>query len=160
MVIKKRKKNTRQRGSRTHGWGLVHRNSGQRGGAGNAGRGKKAHSNKPTNWLDKDNPRYFGKHGFIHHGAPTPDIVINIKDIENRLQTWIAEKKATQNGTTYEINLTQLSYTKLLSSGTATKKLKITITTATETAIKKIVAAGGNVILPEKKKAPTTTPKP
>ena len=150
MVVKKRKKVTRMRGTRTHGWGLVHRNSGQRGGAGNAGRGKKAHSNKPTNWLDKENPRYFGKHGFKPKGQNIEDKVINIIDIEQKLPEWTANKKTVLTGKTYEINLKELGYTKLLSTGKTTKTYKLTIQKATEKAIEKISAAGGSVITAEK----------
>lgn len=152
MVVKKRKKVSRQRGSRTHGWGLVHRNSGQRGGAGNASRGKKAHAKKPSNWLDKENPRYFGKHGFIHQGPTQNDIIVNIKDVEEKLSNWTAEKKAVINGKTCEINLTNLGYTKLLSTGKPTHQFKITIQKATEKAVKKITAAGGSVAVKEQSK--------
>lgn len=138
------------RGTRTHGWGLVHRNSGQRGGAGNAGRGKKSHSNKPTNWQDKSNPKYLGKHGFKPKGQPPEDKIINIVDIEQKLPQWTAEKKAVTNGKTHEINLKELGYTKLLSTGTATKTYKITVQKATEKAIKKISAAGGSVTTAQK----------
>ena len=64
MTINKRKKNTRQRGHSTHGWGSKkkHRGKGHQGGAGMAGSGKRADSKKPSIWKDK---HYFGKHGFI-----------------------------------------------------------------------------------------------
>ncbi len=146
MVVKRRKKITKMRGSRTHGWGLVHRNSGQRGGAGNAGRGKKAHSNKPTNWLDKSNPKYFGKHGFKHKGPLQNDTIIDIKTIEQQLPKWLAQKAATQQGAVFEINLEKLGYTKLLSTGKPTKKFKLTIKTATENAKQKINSAQGEII--------------
>lgn len=132
-------------GTRTHGWGLVHRNSGQRGGAGNASRGKKAHAKKPSNWLDKDNPKYFGKHGFVHKGPKIEDITINIKELDEKTQKWVQENKATKKENNYEINLESLGYTKLLSTGQTTKKLTITIRNATEKAINKITKAGGQV---------------
>lgn len=147
MVVKRRKKITKMRGTRTHGWGLVHRNSGQRGGAGNAGRGKKSHSNKPSNWLDKENPRYFGKHGFIHQGPLSDQVIINIYEVEDKLPQWIAEKKATLKDGKYDINLQTIGYTKLLSTGKATKKLMLTINSATEKAIQKITKAGGAVTI-------------
>ncbi|MBI4141916.1 uL15 family ribosomal protein [Candidatus Woesearchaeota archaeon] len=150
MVVKKTKKVTKMRGSRTHGWGLVHRNSGQRGGAGNAGRGKKAHSQKPSNWLNKENPKYLGKHGFKPKGRLNEDKIINIADIEEKLPKWTAEKKTMISGKTHEINLQEIGYTKLLSKGKATKTYKLTIQKATEKAIKKISAAGGSVITAEK----------
>lgn len=152
MATKKRKKNTRQRGSRTHGWGLVHRNSGQRGGAGNAGHGKKAHAKKPSNWKNKSNPKYLGKHGFISKSRTINDVTITIKDLEEKLPRWLTEKKALDNKGTYEINLTHLGYTKLLSTGKATKKFAITIANAVKNSVEKIKNAGGTIH--------TSTPQP
>ena len=62
MTVNKRKKNSRQRGSQTHGWGAKkkHRSFGNRGGKGMAGSGKRADSKKPSLWKE----RYFGKIGF------------------------------------------------------------------------------------------------
>lgn len=150
MVVKRRKKSTKMRGTRTHGWGLVHRNSGQRGGAGNAGRGKKAHAKKPSNWQDKKNPTYFGKHGFKYKGTAPEQKVINIKEIEEKLAMWLKENKATTKDNKYEINLTTAGYTKLLSTGKPTKKLAITVQTATEKSINKITKAGGTVTTQKK----------
>ena len=52
MTVNKRKKNSRQRGSHTHGWGAMkkHRGAGNRGGRGAAGSGKRADSKKPSIW--------------------------------------------------------------------------------------------------------------
>ena len=48
MVTNKRSKDTRQRGSNTHGWGAMkkHRGAGHRGGRGNAGTGKRGDAKK------------------------------------------------------------------------------------------------------------------
>ena len=64
MVIFKRKKNTRQRGSHTHGWGAKkkHRGKGNKGGSGNAGSGKRSDSKKPSFWKLKL-PKGFKKKG-------------------------------------------------------------------------------------------------
>ena len=55
MTVNKRKKNVRQRGHKTHGWGekKKHRGKGHQGGAGMAGTGKRADSKKPSIWKDK-----------------------------------------------------------------------------------------------------------
>jgi len=59
----KRKKVTKQRGSKTHGWGAMkkHRGAGNRGGRGMAGTGKRGDAKKPS--IQK-NKKYFGKYGF------------------------------------------------------------------------------------------------
>ena len=48
MTVNRRRKSSRGQGSVTHGWGKnKHRNSGSRGGYGNAGTGKKAQAKSP-----------------------------------------------------------------------------------------------------------------
>jgi large subunit ribosomal protein L15 len=50
MTTHRRKKNVKQRGSKTHGWGSMkkHRGAGNRGGRGKAGTGKRGDQKKPT----------------------------------------------------------------------------------------------------------------
>lgn len=144
MTINKRKKNSRLRGSHTHGWGAKkkHRGSGSRGGRGRAGSGKRADSKKPSIWND---PTYFGKHGFIPKGPAKTYEGISIKTIEDSLNSLIAQGAAKASGDATSIDLTAAGYTKLLSSGTPTRKLAITVTMASPRAIEKIKAAGGTV---------------
>ena len=140
MVVHKRKRVTRQRGSRTHGWGRLHRGSGNKGGAGNAGSGKKADGKKPS-YSD----RVFGKHGFTAHNSGPADVIINLVDIAQYLPGWIASKEAAHTGGVVTIDLGKLGYTKLLSAGKVTQKFKITVASASKGAIEKIKAAGGEV---------------
>ena len=65
MPINKRKKNTRQKGSHTCGWGSKkkHRKAGNRGGRGMSGTGKRS-DHKKTMILKKFGHEYFGKFGF------------------------------------------------------------------------------------------------
>jgi large subunit ribosomal protein L15 len=143
MVVNKRKKSSRSHG--THGWGRnKHRNSGQRGGYGNAGSGKKSDSKKPSIWGTKTD--YFGKHGFVSKGQITKDCVISVRDLEDKLPAFIAQKHAKQEAGVVVIDLTKLGYTKLLGTGKVTKKIKITIPTTTAGAAEKIKAAGGEVV--------------
>lgn len=140
MAFHKRKKITRARGSRTHGWGRLHRGSGNKGGAGHAGSGKKADAKKPHYW-----DREFGKHGFIAHNHQIVDVTINLKDIEQRLPHWIAQKHATVAAGVTTVDLSKLGFTKLLGDGRATKKLHVTVASASEKAVEKVKAAGGTV---------------
>lgn len=140
MAFHKRKRITRQRGSRTHGWGRLHRGSGNKGGAGNAGSGKKADAKKPS-YAD----RVFGKHGFIAHNSPAKHVVINLIDVSQRLPGWIASKEATHTGGVYTLDLGKLGYSKLLSQGEIKQKVKITVKAASKSAIEKVKAAGGEV---------------
>jgi ribosomal protein L15 len=140
MAFHKRKRITRQRGSRTHGWGRLHRGSGNKGGAGNAGSGKKADAKKPS-FAD----RVFGKHGFIAHNSATADTIINVGDVAQHLPKWVAAKHATHAAGLYTVDLGKLGYTKLLSQGKASVKMKLTISSASKSAVEKVKTAGGEV---------------
>ena len=128
MVVRIRKKISRQRGSKTHGCGSKKkaRGSGNRGGTGMAGTGKRAQQKKPT--ILKYFPDYFGKHGF-NSIRRIESNVINIKDLPSK----------------EEVNLTDLGYDKLLSQGTPKIKYKITVSSCSPKAKEKIEKAGGSV---------------
>lgn len=143
MTVNKRNRQSRKQGSGTHGWGRnKHRNSGQRGGYGNAGTGKKSHNKKPSIWaLD-----YFGKHGFVSRSR-THVAAITIKDVDQKLPGWVAKKQASQEGGTLVVDLGKLGYNKLIGTGNLTRKAKITVKTSSAGASKKIKAAGGELII-------------
>lgn len=145
MVVRKRKKSARQRGSGTHGWGSKkkHRGAGSRGGRGNAGQGKKAKQKKPRIWK---NTKYLGKYGFKRNVTKPEVKTINISDIEKGIGSKfdIKPKKGV-----YVIDLKKLGYDKLLGSGQVNEKFKITANKASKGAIKKVENAGGEVILPK-----------
>ena len=143
MTTKRRKKITKLRGSRTCGWGLVHRGAGQKGGAGNSGRGKKANAKNPVlgGWTKQD----MGKHGFIHHNPSPEDIVINLRDLEDQLPVLIKNKFAAEKDGTMTIDLAKAGYTKVLSTGKVTRKWNISSGKASPGAIEKVKAAGGEL---------------
>ncbi|MBI2133253.1 uL15 family ribosomal protein [Candidatus Woesearchaeota archaeon] len=139
MTTNRRKKNSRQRGSHTHGWGSMkkHRGSGHKGGAGMAGTGKRADSKKPSVW--KEN--YFGRKGFRTHNKP-PVKAINIMEIESNI-----DKLGTQESGKYLIDLAKKGYNKLLGKGKATKKMTIKVTSASKKATEAVKQAGGDVLI-------------
>lgn len=157
MVVKRRKKSTKHRGSRTCGWGLVHRGSGQKGGVGNAGTGKKANAKAPRAGLWTK--QLMGKHGFIHHGAAVRDAVINLRDLEDRLPAFLEQKAAAESSGIVTIDLQKAGYTKVLSTGKVTRKWKILAQHASPDAIEKIKAAGGELVI-GKTAAPSKAAKP
>ena len=144
MTINKRKKNSRQRASHTHGWGSMkkHRGSGHKGGAGMAGTGKRADSKKPSIWKLP----YFGKKGFHTHGK-TIIKAANISFIEEHMPALIRENAAKEENGKYLIDLRKKGYTKLLGKGKATKKMVIKVASASASAIETIKEAGGEVLL-------------
>jgi large subunit ribosomal protein L15 len=147
MVVKRSKKSNKHKGSRTHGWGLVHRGSGQKGGAGNAGTGKKANSKAPQAKGALWTKQLMGKHGFIHRGPVQDSSSINLRDLEDRLPRLLADKHATETSGVITIDLSKLGYAKVLSTGAVRRKWKITAEQASPGAIEKVKAAGGDLVI-------------
>ncbi|HLD12024.1 MAG TPA: uL15 family ribosomal protein [Candidatus Nanoarchaeia archaeon] len=132
MPTNKRKKNSRQKGSHTYGWGSKkkHRGSGNRGGFGMAGTGKRADQKKSL-ILRIYGTSYFGKRGFhMPQGTTHPVHAINIVDLP-------VQK---------EVNLTELGFDKLLSKGKVTMAMKVIVVACSAKARQKIEAAGGQVV--------------
>ena len=149
MVHNKRKKFSRQRETHTHGWGAKkkHRGAGHRGGRGNAGLGKKGDARKTTIWTDT---KHFGKSGFVPKSQRASK-AINISELELALRKLTAKGHASEGKGAIDVNLTKAGYTKLLSTGTPTKKMNITVDSASEAAIGKISNAGGTLTTKPKK---------
>lgn len=145
MTVNKRKKNTRQRGHKTHGWGSKkkHRGKGHHGGAGMAGTGKRADSKKPSIWKDEN---YFGKHGFISKTPKVKINAVNIGFIEQHLNRFLSQNLIKKEDGSYSFELENLGFNKLLGDGKISMKFKIKTPYASKTAIEKVKEAGGEVI--------------
>ncbi len=147
MTVRTRKRVRKQRGYRTHGWGITrpHRGSGMRGGVGNAG--PKSH-HKLLVIIGKRPP--IGKRGFIVPPSVVEDVpTINVSHLEAMLPTLLKEGSATQKANVYQINLIELGYSKLLAQGSVSAPMNITVKYASKRAISKVKAAGGKVNLKE-----------
>ena len=149
MTVNKRKKNTRQRGHKTHGWGAKkkHRGQGNRGGRGMAGTGKRADSKKPSIWK---NPDYFGKHGFISKTPKVKTNTVNVSYVEQHINLFISKNLIKKENEFYHVELEKLGYNKLLGDGNVSLKFKIKTPYASKTAIGKVREAGGEVFGIEK----------
>jgi large subunit ribosomal protein L15 len=145
MARKKRKKVVKLRGSHTHGFGSKkkHRGSGNKGGYGMAGTGKRADQKKPSIWKE----RYFGKRGFksIKQKKGLLLKATNIEFLNEKLSSFLEKGIVKKEGDFYKINLKDIGYNKLLSKGVPKFKYFIECEEATERAIKKIESAGGKV---------------
>lgn len=132
-----KRKNKGMRGYKSHGWGAKkkHRGSGNRGGFGMAGTGKRADTKKPTIINDYGND-YFGKRGFVVPKSISYE-AINLKDLNV-----LAEKYSLKG----EIKLEDYGYQKLLAVGKLNYPLKITVKMASPKAIEKVKNTGGSVI--------------
>src|SRR3989338_998997 len=157
MVVYKRKKNTRQRGSHTHGWGSKkkHRGAGHRGGRGMAGSGKRADQIKPSLWKE----RYFGKFGFKKKGVKEDIKSINICVIDEKIGDYISKKLIVKEDDFYVVDLEKLGYNKLLGNGRIKKKFKITTPYASKKVIERIKNANGIVVLTKPHKSEVSQPK-
>jgi len=142
----KRRKVSRMHGRKmgTHGWGArkKHKKSGHRGGTGMAGTGKRG-DQKTTLITKLYGHDYFGKQGITSRKTKRDTRQrINIQQIEKNLEKY--GKKTTKG---WEINLEEY---KILGEGEIKEKLIITATAASESALKKVKKAGGDIILPGK----------
>lgn len=149
MVVKRRKKFRRMRGSRECGHGIVHRGAGCRGGVGKAGSGKRAKAKMPQRglWTIQEH----GKRGFKFKGYSVDIVPINLKVVEGRLESWIKDNKVVKEGNVFVVDLPGLGFNKLLGAGHITHKLKIIVDFASKNVVEKVKAAGGEVVLPQPK---------
>lgn len=147
MVVRKRKKVSRCRGGRTHGWGSSkkHRGAGSRGGRGMAGTGKRADSKKPSIWMDT---KYFGKHGFTHVNVD-PQREVTLSTLKEMLPQLVDAGLASKDKDTYVLDLSKVGYDKVLAKGKLEIKLRLKARYASRGAVQKIEAAGGEITLTE-----------
>lgn len=144
MKLKRRRKSRRQHGSQTHGRGAKERTrgSGNRGGYGMAGTGKRADQKKTLVINQTGGNNYFGKDKTLRRGRVAPRLrVINLTDIEQHLHSFVKEGKAKETSKgVYSINLEGY---KLLGEGELTQPLNIRASAASASAIEKVRAAKG-----------------
>jgi len=141
MRTKKRKKASRYAGSQTHGRGAKERTrgSGNQGGKGWAGTGKRA-DQKKTLVIRLFGNNYFGKYKTLRRGTPPQKLkVINLSDIQFR-----ALSLPTKEG------MIDLEGYKILGEGELKQPLKIRASTASQSAIDKITSAKGTLTLLKK----------
>lgn len=100
-------------------------------------------------------PRWkIGKRGFTRPQSVTrleKTTTINVQTVQRLLDSWVARGKASKSGTIYSVDLGELGYSKLLGSGSISKKVEVTVARATERAVQKVEAAKGRVVLTEKR---------
>ena len=149
MKTHKRKKSTRNRGSKTVRWGArkKHKKSGHRGGIGMAGSGKRA-DQKKTLVLKLYGNDYFGKQGITSKGTERDKRErINIETINSNIENYVKKGLAKPITGGFEINLKNY---KILGKGNTNKKLIIKAEEASESAIEKIKKAGGEIQISKK----------
>lgn len=146
VKIHKRKKTTREKGSKTARWGArkKHKKSGHKGGKGMAGSGKRS-GQKTTLIAKLYGHDYFGKQGITSKRTQKDKRDrINLKEIEENLNNYVKKGIAKKIKDAYEINLENY---KILGDGEVKNKLNIKAKEASESAMNKIKEAGGNIQL-------------
>ncbi|MFA7707661.1 MAG: uL15 family ribosomal protein [Candidatus Pacearchaeota archaeon] len=148
MVVKtkKKKKSKRLHGGTTYGHGSRKkwRSSGEKGGSGMAGTGKRA-DHKKSLIIKLYGNTYFGKQGVTSRSTKRKKVfVMNLKDINEKFpgKTVIELKKY-----------------KILGEGELDTKLTITARAFSESAREKIEKAGGKIIIFEPRKKPEENKK-
>ncbi|RMG37784.1 MAG: 50S ribosomal protein L15 [Methanobacteriota archaeon] len=150
MTVRKSRKVRKQRGSRSHGYGVVkdHKGKGMSGGAGKAGLFSHRWLQAIKEAKKERRKNITGKYGFIRPQQYLKKYpVINVSHLNASVDSLVAQGKATKEGETYVVNLEEMGIKKLLAQGEITKPMKITVAMATEGAISKVEAAGGSVTL-------------
>jgi large subunit ribosomal protein L15 len=150
MKIKKRRKSSRFRGSQTarRGKKARTRGSGNQGGKGMSGTGKRADQKKTLVIKLSGGNNYFGKSKALRRGVvPKKLEVINLSEIERIIDFLVKQGIAKENKGFYELDYRKY---KILGDGEIKTKLKIKASAASKSAIEKVKAAGGEIILEPK----------
>jgi large subunit ribosomal protein L15 len=139
MKLKKRRKSSRFAGSQTarRGKKARTRGTGNQGGKGWAGTGKRGDQKKTLVIKITGGNNYFGKSKTLRRGEVAPKLeVINLGNIE-----------MSQNSLPKKGGVLQLEGYKILGEGELKSKLKIKASAASKSAIEKAEKAGGEIIL-------------
>ncbi|MDI6702385.1 uL15m family ribosomal protein [Methanothermobacter wolfeii] len=140
-MIRKRRKITRMRGSRTVGGGCSkkRRGAGHRGGRGQAG-GHKHH----WSWIVKYDPKHFGKYGFKRPQKliKRPETV-NLAYLDEKIPELLESGVAVEENGMIVIDVTELGFEKVLGSGRLTRPVHVKAYEFSESAAEKIEEAGG-----------------
>ncbi len=150
MTVRKSRKVRKQRGSRSHGYGVIkdHKGKGMSGGAGKAGLFSHRWIQAIKEAKKERRKNITGKYGFIRPQQYLKKYpVINVSHLNASVDSLVQQGKVAKEGETYIVNLEELGIKKLLAQGEITKPMKITVAMATEGAISKVEAAGGSVTL-------------
>jgi len=126
------------------GWGRVsqHRKSGSRGGFGAVG----FHKHKWI-WVIKYAPNWYGKHGFRSvQQLKRKTRAVNVGELNELALDMLAKNVAIREGGFVVMNTIELGYDKVLGRGRVTVPLKLIVKEISETAKRKVEAAGGVVV--------------
>ena len=150
-MLNKRSKNTRFRGSRTHGGGhkKKRRGSGHRGGFGLAGSGKRGDSKHQKVMIQKGK-KHYGKHGFKSINKVKLNS-INLSYIDSSFEKLLSNNIIKKEKDGLVLDLGEMKIDKLLGSGNLKHKVIIKVKHASQSAIDKVKKLGGEVLVLDNK---------
>jgi len=139
-VTRKLRKIRKKRGSRTQGYGRIgqHRKSGTK------GRRKAGRHKQGWSYVLRYEPDYFKKDRFKSPRGRKEKKIINLKELEEIAAVRLSSKKKSQK-TRIFVDLEKMGYDKLLGEGKITIPVAVKVFSCSETALKKIEEAGGEV---------------
>ena len=139
MVVRKQKKVTKYRGSKTHGGGSMkkRRGAGHRGGRGRAGSGKRGDGKKPRYWKEEKLGGFTSKY--------SREKTLNVGQLNSGLEQLAERGLAEHKSGVYHVDLSTFKVDKLLGAGFVHHKINIVVGVASPKAVEKITAAGGSV---------------
>ncbi len=140
MVVRKDKKVTKYRGSKTHGGGSMkkRRGAGHRGGRGRAGSGKRGDAKKPRYWKELASKGFTSK-------AVSLGLAVNVGHLDSMIVRLAKEGRVEEKSGAYLVDAKKLGFARLLGTGFVHNKINIVVGVATAKAREKIEAAGGSV---------------
>jgi len=144
MVVRRRRKVRKRRGSRTMGRGCAKRGrgAGERGGRGLSG----GHKQKWP-YILKYMPEHFGKHGFARPPEVSAGVKsINVGELDERLGELIQQGIARQEENKFVVDARKLGFDKVLGGGRVTHPLEVTAGGFSEQAKRKLEEAGGKAV--------------
>lgn len=136
----KRRSKKKQSGSHGHGSSKKNRGAGNKGGRGNAGRGKKAHHHKQT----ADGVHEMGEKGF--NSRKPEQNGINLRDIDQTIQTFVEEGTAEETDDGYIFYANEAGYDKVLGTGRLTQEIEIQAENFSSSAERKIEEGKGQAV--------------
>ncbi|MEM3445531.1 MAG: uL15m family ribosomal protein, partial [Thermoplasmata archaeon] len=91
-------------------------------------------------------PLHFGRHGFKRPPEVRRTVTtINLKEIEENFERWLAEGKIKEENGVYVVDLRSQGIDKLLGGGKVSRKLRVIVDSCSKQALQKLQAAGGEV---------------
>ena len=144
MVVRKRRKVRKLRGSRTMGWNgrKKHRGVAERGGKGLAGLRKHGWP-----YAFKHMPEHFGKRGFVR--PPTVSRVIgaiNVDDLDQKSDELLQKGLAKRETERIVADAARLGFNKVLGGGRVTRSFDVVVEELTESARRKLEDDEGKAI--------------